>query len=55
MSRPMTLPPNPADQWLPDMDLWDTPDRLTDADIHAEAGPGWRRTALALDDPEDDR
>ena len=55
MRDAMTLSPDSADFWLLDEDAWDNPGRLTDADIHAHAGPGWRRGEVALDDPEDER
>ena len=40
---------------LLDEDAWDSPGRLTDADLFAHAGSGWRRADALLDDPEDDR
>ena len=55
MSRTMTLSHERAEPSLLDAEAWDSPDRLTDLDLFAEASPGWRRSAAPLDDPEDDR
>jgi hypothetical protein len=44
-----------AEPGLLDAEVWDSPDRLTDADLFNHAGPGWRRGVAALDDPEDDQ
>ena len=55
MSRAMTLSHERAEPSLLDAEAWDSPDRLTDLDLFAEASPGWRRSAAPLDDPEDDR
>lgn len=55
MSRAMTPFPERADARLLDEEVWDSPGRLTDSDLFAHAGPGWRRGDAALDDPEDDR
>lgn len=55
MSRVMSLSPDRVDPWLLEQEVWDSPGRLTDADLFAHAGPGWRRGDTALDDPEDDR
>lgn len=54
MSPSMTRSKPLFDPWLLDEETWDAPDRLTDADLFAQAGE-WRRGAVALDDPEDDR
>lgn len=43
------------DACLLDDDLWDSPERLTEADLFAHANPGWRRRGRPRDDPEDDR
>jgi len=51
----MTHNPDRIEPWLLDEETWDSPGRLTDADLFAHASPGWRRGAAALDDPEDDR
>lgn len=51
----MTPPLDNVDVWLLDEDVWDNPGRLTGADVQAQAGPGWRRGEVALDDPEDER
>lgn len=51
----MSPSPDLIDPWLLDPDVWDSPDRLTAADLFAQAGPGWRRGDTGLDDPEDDR
>lgn len=51
----MTLARERADASLLDDEVWDSPDRLTDADLFACASPGWRRGNAPLDDPEDDR
>lgn len=40
---------------LLDEETWDNPGRLTDSDLFAHAGPGWRRGYGATDDMEDDR
>jgi hypothetical protein len=55
MSRAMTRYRPYADDRLLDDELWDSPARLTDADLFAHANPGWRRSDCPLDDPEDDR
>lgn len=55
MSGAMTRSHDRADPWLLDEEAWDSPGRLTDADLFAHASPGWRRGEGALDDPEDDR
>ncbi|GLS02479.1 hypothetical protein GCM10007859_25030 [Brevundimonas denitrificans] len=55
MSRAMTRSLDRADSWLLDEEVWDSPGRLTDADLFAHASPGWRRGDAPLDDPEDDR
>lgn len=55
MSGAMTRSHDRADPWLLDEEAWDSPGRLTDADLFAHASPGWRRGGGALDDPEDDR
>ena len=44
-----------ADASLLDEEAWDSPGRLTDADLFAHASPGWRRGNAPLDDPEDER
>ncbi len=44
-----------ADPALLDEEVWESSDRLTDADLFAHAGAGWRRGDGVLDDPEDDR
>jgi|GEM_PF-2211135 len=51
MARTRPIP----DACLLDAELWDSPERLTDADLFACANPGWRRSDCPLDDPEDDR
>lgn len=51
----MTLARERADASLLDEEAWDSPGRLTDADLFACASPGWRRGDTRLDDPEDDR
>ena len=51
----MTLSHERADPSLLDAEAWDSPGRLTELDLFAEASPGWRRSAALLDDPEDDR
>ena len=55
MSRTTTLSHESPDASLLDTEAWDSPGRLTDQDLFAEASPGWRRSAAHLDDPEDDR
>ena len=55
MRRAVTLFPDRTDPWLLDPEVWDIPACLTDADLSAHTGPGWRRGDAALDDPEDDR
>jgi hypothetical protein len=55
MSRAMTPPPVSVDFWLLDEEVRDNPRRLSRADTYVHAGPGWRRSAVAVDDPEDDR
>jgi hypothetical protein len=55
MSGTMTLSHERADASLLDAEAWDSPGRLTDLDLFAEASPGWRRSTAPLDDPEDDR
>ena len=55
MTRARSPSHDRADPWLLDEEVWDNPRRLTDADLFAHAGPGWRRGDAALDDPEDDR
>lgn len=58
MSRAMTpshsAARDQADAWLLDEEAWDTPRRLTRAELFAHAGTGRRRSVL-FDDPEDDR
>jgi hypothetical protein len=54
MSPAMTPARDRVDRGLLDEDAWDCPDYLTDVDLHAHAGPGWRREASVLDDREDD-
>lgn len=44
-----------TDDSLLDAEAWGSPGRLTDADLFAQASPGWRRSDAPLDDPEDDR
>lgn len=55
MSRAMTPRDERADHRLLDEETWDSPGRLTDADLYAHAGAARRRGGAALDDPEDDR
>lgn len=55
MTRAMTRTHDHAEPWLLDEEVWDSPDRLTDADLFAHAGPGWRRGETILDNPEDNR
>lgn len=55
MNRAMTSRHDRSDPTLLDEDAWDSPGRLTDADLFAHAGSGWRRADALLDDPEDDR
>lgn len=55
MSRAMTPSHERAESWLLDEEAWDSPRRLTEADLHAHAGADRRRVAAVLDDPEDDR
>jgi len=55
MSRVMSPSFDGVDPGLLDPEAWDVPGRLTDADLFAQAGPGWRRGDTALEDPEDDR
>lgn len=43
------------DAELPDPEIWDAPGRLTDDDLFAQDGPGWRRTRPFHDEMEDDR
>lgn len=50
----MTRSRDRVDVLLLDEDAWDSPDRLTDADLYTHAGPGWRRGDSVPDDPEDD-
>ena len=55
MSRATTPSHDRADpSWL-DEEMWDSPDRLTDADLFAYAGAARRRGGGPLDDPEDGR
>lgn len=46
--------PRALDRLL-DEDVQEAPDRLTDEDLFAESGPGWRRCGLPLFEMEDDR
>lgn len=55
MSGAMTAFGDHPDPWLPDAETWDVPDRLTEAEMFAEAGAGWRRGEIGLDDPENVR
>ena len=55
MSRAMNLAEERSDPWLLDEEAWACPDRLTDADLFAEAGTRRRHGERLLDDPEDDR
>lgn len=55
MSPAMSHYDDRADPWLLDDEVWDSPGRLTDADLFAHASPGWRRGDAPLDDPEDDQ
>lgn len=55
MTRVMTRTRPTPDACLLDAELWDSPERLTDADLFACANLGWRRSDCPLDDPEDDR
>lgn len=55
MSRAMTRTSELSDARLLDEDVWDIPRRLTEADLFAHGGPGWRRGDRPADDPEDDR
>ena len=50
----MTRRPRAFDRLL-DEDVHEAPDRLTDEDLFAESGPGWRRCGLPLFEMEDDR
>ena len=49
------MPPFLRTPTLLDADAWDVPDHLTDDDVHAEAGPDWRRSPSVRDDLEDER
>jgi len=40
---------------LLDRQTWETPDRLSDDEFRAEAGPDWRRIPTTLEDLEDER
>lgn len=51
----MTRPFDGADPSLLDPEVWESPDRLSDLDLFAHTGPGWRRGEVAFDDPEDDQ
>jgi hypothetical protein len=53
MSRAMSPSENPTDPGLLDEDAWDSPDRLTEADLFAHAGTA--RRLGGLHDPEDER
>ena len=55
MSRAMTRTRPAPEACLLDAELWDSPERLTPADLFDQASPGWRRSDCPLDDPEDDR
>jgi hypothetical protein len=39
---------------LLDEEAWDAPDHLTDDDLHAAAGPDWRRRPAFHDPAEDE-
>lgn len=54
MRRAMTRSDDPLVPWLLDVEAWDSPGRLTDADLYVHAGAGWRRGVAVLDDPEDE-
>ncbi|MBU2397679.1 MAG: hypothetical protein KKB87_09580, partial [Alphaproteobacteria bacterium] len=55
MSRAMILSHDRTEPWLLDEETWDSPDRLSEADLYAQAGAGRPGGASALEDPEDDR
>lgn len=55
MSRAMILSQEPTEPWLLDKETWDSPGRLSKADLYAQAGAGRPGGASALEDPEDDR
>ena len=52
--RAMTHRSHAFDRLLDD-DVHECPDHLTDEDLFAEGGPGWRRRGPPLFDMEDDR
>ena len=59
MSRIMSRNNTHEDVHLLDAEVWDTPGRLSDHDLHdldlnRHEGPGWR-SAVGLFDPEDAR
>lgn len=55
MSRAMNQTDEPPVPWLLDDDAWGCPDRLTDLEVFAQTGPGWRRSDGRIHDPEDVR
>ncbi|WP_296168913.1 hypothetical protein, partial [uncultured Brevundimonas sp.] len=51
----MTRRRHVIDDDLLDEGVWDVPRRLSEDDLYAQDGPGWRRAPAELDDLEDGR
>ena len=51
----MTRKRHVIDDDLLDEAAWDVPRRLSEDDLYAQDGPGWRRAPVGLDDLEDGR
>ena len=51
----MTRKRNIMDDSLLDETAWEVPRHLSEDDLYAQDGPGWRRTPVGLDDLEDGR
>lgn len=54
MTRAMTPSTDEDALFLLDTDVWDAPARLSDDEFHFQDGPGWRRAAHLVLDPEND-
>ena len=55
----MTRWPNAAQERaearLLDLEVWDTPPRMTSTELFTHGSDGWRRSGGNFDDPEDER
>lgn len=51
----MTRKRHVIDDDLLDEAAWDVPRRLSEDDLYAQDGPGWRHAPAGLDDLEDGR